>query len=76
MGFSGSSVVKSLPANVRRRRRHGFDPWLGKSSWRRRWQYSCLESPIETGAWRAMVHGVTKCWTQMKQLSKGEEGAE
>ena len=26
-------------------------------------QYSCLESPIDTGAWRATVHGVTKSWT-------------
>ena len=23
-------------------------------------QYSCLENPMDTGAWRAAVHGVTK----------------
>ena len=23
-------------------------------------QYSCLENPIDRGAWRATVHGVTK----------------
>ena len=23
-------------------------------------QYSCLESPVDREAWRAMVHGVTK----------------
>ena len=23
-------------------------------------QYSCLENPMERGAWRATVHGVTK----------------
>ena len=32
-------------------------------------QYSCLENPMERGAWRATVHGVTKSQTQLKQLS-------
>ena len=26
-------------------------------------QYSCLESPMDRGAWLATVHGVTKCQT-------------
>ena len=30
-------------------------------------QYSCLENSIVRGAWRAIVHGVTKRW--MKQLA-------
>ena len=25
-------------------------------------QYSCLENPMEGGAWWAPVHGVTKSW--------------
>ena len=25
-------------------------------------QYSCLENSMDTGAWRATVHGVTKSW--------------
>ena len=25
-------------------------------------QYSCLENPIDRGAWRAVVPGVTKSW--------------
>ena len=32
-------------------------------------QYSCLENPMARGALRAIVHGVTKSWTQLKQLS-------
>ena len=28
-------------------------------------QYSCLESPMDRGAWWATVHGVTKSWTQL-----------
>ena len=32
-------------------------------------QYSCLENPMDRGAWRATVHGVAKSWTWLKQLS-------
>ena len=28
-------------------------------------QYSCLENPMDRGAWRATVHGVTKSWTRL-----------
>ena len=26
-------------------------------------QYSCLENPMDRGAWQAIVHAVTKRWT-------------
>ena len=29
-------------------------------------QYSCLENPMNRGAWRATVHGVTQSWTGLK----------
>ena len=32
-------------------------------------QYSCLENPMNRGAWRATVHSVAKSQTQLKQLS-------
>ena len=28
-------------------------------------QYSCLENPMDRGAWWAIVHRVTKSWTQL-----------
>ena len=28
-------------------------------------QYSCLENPIDGGAWWATVHGVAKSWTRL-----------
>ena len=28
-------------------------------------QYSCLENPMDRGAWQATVHGVTKNWPQL-----------
>ena len=32
-------------------------------------QCSCLEKPMNTGAWRATVHSVAKSWTRLKQVS-------
>ena len=32
-------------------------------------QYSCLENPMDGGAWWAAVHGVSKSRTRLKQLS-------
>ena len=32
-------------------------------------QYSCLENPMDRGAWRATVHGVTQSQTRLKRLS-------
>ena len=28
-------------------------------------QYSCLENPMDRGAWQATVHGAAKSWTQL-----------
>ena len=33
-------------------------------------QYSCLENPMDRGAWQAMVQRVAKSQTRLKQLSK------
>ena len=32
-------------------------------------QYSCLENPMDRGAWQATVHRVAKSRTLLKQLS-------
>ena len=51
------------------RRRQGFDPWVRKIPWRRKWQpfqYSCWDSPMNRGAWWATVYGVAKNWTWLK----------
>ena len=29
-------------------------------------QYSCLENPMDRGAWRAIVHRVKKSWTRLE----------
>ena len=35
-------------------------------------QYSCLENPVDRGAWRATVYRVAKGWTQLRQLGMHE----
>ena len=32
-------------------------------------QYSCLENPMDRGAWQATVHGVAQSRTRLKQLN-------
>ena len=49
-------------------RRLGFDPWVGKIPWSRKWQpvqYSCLGNSIESGAWGATVQGAAKSQTRL-----------
>ena len=53
-------------------KRPGFNPWVGKIPWRRKWQPSpvfYLENPMDRGAWPTAVHRVGKSGTQLKQLS-------
>ena len=56
-------MVKNPPANAGDVRDVGLIPELERS---RRvgngnlLQYSCLENPMDRGAWQATVHGVTK----------------
>ena len=32
-------------------------------------QYSCLENPMDGGAWWAAVHGIAKSWTQLSDFT-------
>ena len=38
-------------------------------------QYSCLENPMDRGAWLAAVHGVAKSWTRLKRLSSSSSSS-
>ena len=62
-------VVKNPPANAGDIRDAGSIPGLGRSpegGHGHPLQYSCLENPMDGGAWRAVVHGVAKNQTQLK----------
>ena len=66
MGFlGGSAVVKNLPANAED---SGLIPGLGRCPGEGDGyplQYSCLENPMDRGAWGATVHRVTKSRSQL-----------
>ena len=61
-------VVKNLPANAEDIRGEGIIPGSGRSPEGKQGnplQYSCLENPMDRGAWQATVHRVVKSWTQL-----------
>ena len=33
-------------------------------------QYSCLENPMDGGAWWTAAYGVAQSWAQLKELSR------
>ena len=61
-------VVENLPANEGDIRDTGSIPGLGRSSRvgnGNSLQYSCLENPMDRGAWWAAVHGAAESQTQL-----------
>ena len=66
-------MIKNLPAKAGDLRDMGWLPRSGRSPERGHsnpLQYSCLENPIDSGTWRAIVHRVSKSWTPLKQLKQ------
>ena len=56
-------VVKNLRANAGDVKDAGSIPGLGRSPGGENgnpFRYSCLENPMDRGAWQAAVYGVTK----------------
>ena len=76
--FPGGSDGKASAYNAGR---PGFNPWIGKIPWRRKWQptpmllpgkshgWRSLENPMDGGAWRATVHGFAKSRTQLSDFT-------
>ena len=59
-------MVKNPPVNAEDIADLGSTPGLGRSLGEGHGnplQYSCLENPMDRGAWRATVHGVAKSQT-------------
>ena len=68
MGFPGGSDDKESAEMVKKCRRPGFDPWVGRSPGEGNGhplQYSCLENSMDRRAWWATVQGVAKSWTRL-----------
>ena len=54
-GFPGGAGGKEPACQRRRRKRHGFKPWLGKIPWRRAWQPTPEFLPGESHGQRSLV---------------------
>ena len=69
LGFPGGSEVKVSASNAGDL---GSIPGTGRSPGEGNGnplQYSCLENPVDGGAWWATVHGVAKSWTRLSDLT-------
>ena len=68
-GFPGGSEVKSSACNVGDLSSipgSGRSPGEGNGN---PLQYSCLENPMDGGAWWATVHGIAKSWTRLSDFT-------
>ena len=66
LDFPGDAVVQNPHANAGDARNVGLIPGLGRSPGEGNGnplQYSCLENPVDKGAWWATVHRVAKSQT-------------
>ena len=73
MGFPGGSEVKASAWNEGD---PGLIPGSGRSPGEGNGnplQYSCLENPMEGGAWQATVHRVAKSLTRLRTEYKREK---
>ena len=69
VGFPGGSEVKVSASNAGD---SGLIPGSGRSPGEGNGnplQYSCLENPMDGGAWWATVHGVTKSRTRLSDFT-------
>ena len=58
-GFPGGASVEEPSGQRWRCKRLRFDPWVRTAPWKRNGnplQYSCLENPMDGGAWQITVH--------------------
>ena len=68
---AAAAVVKNLPASTGDVRDVGSISGSGRSpggGHGNPLQCSCLENPMDTGAWWPAVHRVAQAWTQLKRL--------
>ena len=66
--FPGGSVGKETAYSAGDTSGPGSIPGLGRSpggGHGNPLQYSCLENPMDRGAWRASVHRVARSWTRL-----------
>ena len=69
LGFPGGSDSKESASSVKDPDSIpglGWSPGKGNGNWL---QYSCLENPMDGGAWQVTVHGVAESWTWLSDFT-------
>ena len=72
MDIAGGLMVKNLPTNAGDTRDVGSIPGSGRAPGEGNGnplQYSCLDNPMDGGAWWATVHGIAKSRTRLSDLT-------
>ena len=72
----GGPSGKELACQYRIHKRCGFDSWVGKIPWSRKWQPTPVFLSVKFHGqrkedWRTIVHGVTKSWAHNTHMTKG-----
>ena len=71
---TGGTRGKEPACLCRRHKRQGFDPWVGKIPWRRKWQLTPVFLPGESHGQRSLAvhrsHRVAESRTRQKRLRK------
>jgi len=55
VGFPGGTSGKEPTCQYRKGKRGGFGPWVGKISWRRKWQPTPVFLPGKSHGQRSLV---------------------
>ena len=55
LGFPGGTSGKESSCQCRRQKRCGFDPWVRKIPWRRKWQPTLVFLPRESHGQRNLA---------------------
>ena len=65
LGFSGGTSGKELTCQCSKHKTCGFDPWVGKISWRREWQPAWVLLLGESRGQRSLVgYSPQGCWVR------------
>ena len=66
-------MVKNPPDNAGDVKRHGFDPWVEKTPWRRTWQPTAVFLPGESHGQRSLVGYSPQGCKELDMTDAGQE---
>ena len=70
LGFPCGSSGKESTCQCRRLRRHGFDSWVWKIPWRKKWQPTPIFLPGKSHGWRSLVGYSPWCCKELYTTEK------